>query len=130
MKQVAAIAPAPPKAQSPDSLLALARAFDMAQAQLDMVGELSHETGACPNLAVDQDTYIQSVCERMTTRLLGTMLTLSDAASRIPARTPQELAAKSRIWLGRYIPEDDNDVLVLAESICRDLTAIQQGSAP
>lgn len=108
-------------AQSEQDLGALARAFEIAQAQLDLVTELSNATSVCPNLSHDQDLYFQDFCERLSTRYLGIMLNISVAASSKSARTPAELSAKANIWLGRFVPEPDDDVLVLAESICRDL---------
>jgi len=90
--------------QSDQDLGALARAFEIAQAQLDLVTELSKATSACPNLSRDQDLYFQDICERISTRYLGIMLSISEAASTKAACSPADLSAKASIWLGRFIP--------------------------
>ena len=103
-------------------LAELAARFGQVQSQLNLLAEVAKLMTACPHLNIDQESYIDRIQERITTRLLDEMRHISEQASRIPARTDDEFAAKGQIWLGRMIPEPGNDILMLAESICRDLS--------
>ena len=112
------------------SLAELAARFGQVQSQLNLLAEIFKASSACPHLSCDQEHYLDRIHERITTRLLDEMRHISELASKIPARTPEGLAAKGQIWLGRMIPEPGNDILMLAESICRDLALPTRRTRP
>ncbi len=118
-----------PATQSP-GLCDLAASLEMAQAKLDIVNEFSQNIRDCENLGKYQREHLLEHCEQLETRLLGTMLELSDKASMHPACTPNDLKAKARIWLSRYVPDADDDVTLLAASICRDILQMDPEDLP
>jgi hypothetical protein len=54
------------------------------------------------------------------------MRSLSLCAADTQSTTLEHLALKARIWLARSIPDEDDDVICLAESICRDVLSMHQ----
>jgi hypothetical protein len=107
-------------------IAALATRFDELKGQLELLHALSHDL-------VDSRTDYRAIVSRWESRtsaILDEMHAVSVDVAAMRAITGEQLRAKARIWLERWVPEPQDDVGHLAASLCRDLLAAPTMAAP
>jgi hypothetical protein len=113
--------PNPPPREATAELVELSEKMAGLHARLEFLDELTRKIETWPHWTDELGLSWDALLETLRDEALEQMYVISTQATGLKCRSHLELYAKSRIWRMRRIPEQNDDVTLLAEAICFDV---------